>query len=359
MAKVIQGKLKGDGKKFGLVASRFNEFITNKLLSGAIDCLERHGVAEKDIDVYWVPGSFEMPLAAKRVAGSGKYDAVVCLGAVIRGATPHFEYVAAEAAKGIAQVGLSTGVPTTFGVLTTVAAFMPLLFAVGTMGQVVTVIATTVISCLVFSLIESQMVLPAHLGNTKVESVEGEVGLMLVPIIGILLLGVAPDMRSYIALAIAIATAIFALHAAGLFKPVAERLMQIQRRFAAWLESFIDVQFRSVTQRALAARYVTVSIAFVALLSAVGIVASGRLPFSFFPPLASDQVMAKLTMPLGTSATKTEEAIQLLEQSARELKASLNEQYPAAPPVTHIMAAVGEQPSSTAVSYTHLRAHET
>ncbi|MEW6355691.1 MAG: 6,7-dimethyl-8-ribityllumazine synthase [Planctomycetota bacterium] len=119
MANIIQGKLKGDGKKFGLVASRFNEFITNKLLSGAIDCLERHGVAEKDIDVYWVPGSFEMPLTAKRVAESGKYDAVVCLGAVIRGATPHFEYVAAEAAKGIAQVGLSTGVPTTFGVLTT------------------------------------------------------------------------------------------------------------------------------------------------------------------------------------------------------------------------------------------------
>ncbi|NOZ21735.1 MAG: 6,7-dimethyl-8-ribityllumazine synthase [Planctomycetes bacterium] len=119
MANVIQGKLKGDGEKFGLVASRFNEFITNKLLAGAIDCLERHGVAEKDIDVYWVPGSFEMPMTAKRVAESGKYDAVVCLGAIIRGATPHFEYVAAEAAKGVAQVGLSTGVPTTFGVLTT------------------------------------------------------------------------------------------------------------------------------------------------------------------------------------------------------------------------------------------------
>jgi multidrug efflux pump subunit AcrB len=241
-------------------------------------------------------------------------------------------------------------IPVTFGVLTTVAAFMPLLFAVGTMGQVVTVIATTVISCLVFSLIESQMVLPAHLGNTSVESVEGEVGLMLVPIIGILLLGFATDVRSYVAIAIVVAAIMLALHAAGLFKPVAQRLMQIQRRFAAGLESFIDVQFRAVTQRALEARYVTVSIAFVALLSAVGIVASGRLPFSFFPPLASDQVMAKLTMPLGTNAAKTEEAIQMLEQSARELKVLLNEQYPAAPPVKHIMAAVGDQPSAAGSS---------
>jgi len=118
MANVIQGDLKADGKTFGLIVSRFNEFITNKLLGGATDCLVRHGAKDKDIDVYWVPGSFEMPLAAMRVAGSGKYDAVVCLGAIIRGATPHFEYVASEAAKGIAQVGLATGVPTTFGVIT-------------------------------------------------------------------------------------------------------------------------------------------------------------------------------------------------------------------------------------------------
>ncbi len=118
MANVIQGNLKGEGKKFGLVASRFNEFITTKLVDGAIDCLMRHGVAERNIDLYWVPGSFEIPLTARRLAECGKYDAVVCLGAVIRGATPHFEYIAAEAAKGIAQVGLSTGVPTIFGVIT-------------------------------------------------------------------------------------------------------------------------------------------------------------------------------------------------------------------------------------------------
>ena len=118
MPNIIQGDLKAEGKKFGLIASRFNEFITNKLVDGAVDCLVRHGVADEDVDLYWVPGSFEIPLMAKRLAESGKYDAVVCLGAVIRGATPHFEYIASEAAKGIAQAGLSTGVPTIFGVIT-------------------------------------------------------------------------------------------------------------------------------------------------------------------------------------------------------------------------------------------------
>jgi len=102
-----------------LVVSRFNEFISRKLLEGALDALSRHGVAAEDIEVAWVPGAFEIPLVARRLAESGRYQAVICLGAVIRGATPHFEYVAAEVAKGIALVGLETGVPTLFGVLTT------------------------------------------------------------------------------------------------------------------------------------------------------------------------------------------------------------------------------------------------
>ena len=118
MANVYQGELLGAGKKFGIVVSRFNEFITSRLLSGAQDCLQRHGVSEDDIDVVWVPGSFEIPVAALRVAQSGRYDAVVCLGAVIRGQTPHFDYVAAEVSKGVAHVGISTGVPTIYGVIT-------------------------------------------------------------------------------------------------------------------------------------------------------------------------------------------------------------------------------------------------
>lgn len=116
---VFRGFLNGEGRRFGVVVSRFNEFISNRLLSGAKDCLVRHGVRETDIDVAWVPGSFELPLVAQRLVTSKRYDAVICLGALIRGATPHFEYIAAEVTKGIAQVQLATGAPVTFGVLTT------------------------------------------------------------------------------------------------------------------------------------------------------------------------------------------------------------------------------------------------
>ena len=118
MGNVIQGELLGQGKKFAIVISRFNEFITSRLLSGAQDCFERHGVAAKDIDVAWVPGSFEIPVTALRIAQTHRYDAVVCLGAVIRGQTPHFDYIAAEVSKGVAQVALASGVPTIFGVIT-------------------------------------------------------------------------------------------------------------------------------------------------------------------------------------------------------------------------------------------------
>jgi len=119
MANIIEGKLNAKGKKFGIVASRFNELISNQLLSGAKDCLLRHECKETDITVAWVPGSFEIPFAAKKMAKSKKYDAVLCLGAVIRGGTPHFDYIAAEVSKGIAQVGLESGLPVIFGVLTT------------------------------------------------------------------------------------------------------------------------------------------------------------------------------------------------------------------------------------------------
>ena len=114
-----EGKLSGKGLRFALVVGRFNEFIAEHLLNGALDNLRRHDVADADIAVAWVPGAFEMPLVAQRLASSGAYDAVLCVGAVIRGGTPHFEYIAAEAAKGIAKVGLDSGVPVVFGVLTT------------------------------------------------------------------------------------------------------------------------------------------------------------------------------------------------------------------------------------------------
>jgi 6,7-dimethyl-8-ribityllumazine synthase len=119
MVDYIEGHLKGDGKKFGIVVARFNSFISEKLLEGALDSLLRSGVAEADIEVVRVPGAYEIPLITKKLAASQKYDALICLGAVIRGATPHFDVVVNEVSKGTAQVSLDTGVPVLFGVLTT------------------------------------------------------------------------------------------------------------------------------------------------------------------------------------------------------------------------------------------------
>lgn len=117
--KTFEGKLIAEGLRFGIVVARFNEFIGGKLLSGAFDAINRHGGNDENIAVAWVPGAFEIPLTAKRMAKSGNYDAIICLGAVIRGATPHFEMVAGEVTKGVALVGLETGIPIVFGVLTT------------------------------------------------------------------------------------------------------------------------------------------------------------------------------------------------------------------------------------------------
>ncbi len=119
MPKTIEGTLVSSGKKYGICIARFNEFISNKLLGGALDALARHGVKDDEVTVAWVPGSFEIPIVVKKMADSGKYDAVIALGAVIRGSTPHFDYVAAEVSKGVAHVGLSSSVPVLFGVLTT------------------------------------------------------------------------------------------------------------------------------------------------------------------------------------------------------------------------------------------------
>ena len=118
MANVYQGRLVAGKHQFGVVVSRFNEFISSKLLAGCLDALERHGADPEAVDVVWTPGSLEMPIVAKRLAESGRYGAVICLGAVIRGQTPHFDYVAAEVAKGVAHVALESGVPVVFGVIT-------------------------------------------------------------------------------------------------------------------------------------------------------------------------------------------------------------------------------------------------
>ncbi|MDD5060558.1 MAG: 6,7-dimethyl-8-ribityllumazine synthase [Candidatus Omnitrophica bacterium] len=118
MAKVIEGKLLAKGQSFGLIASRFNDFMTKELVSGCIDTLIRHGAEDKDLTVAWVPGAFEIPLVAQKMAKSKNFDALICLGTVIRGSTPHFDYIAAEVAKGVAKVSLDNGLPVIFGVIT-------------------------------------------------------------------------------------------------------------------------------------------------------------------------------------------------------------------------------------------------
>jgi len=119
MVKVFEGQLVAEGLKIGIVVARFNEFINSKLLGGALDGLKRHGVKEEDVAIAWVPGAFEIPLVAQKMAESKKYDAVICLGTVIRGSTSHYDYVCSEVSKGVAHVGMATGIPTIFGVLTT------------------------------------------------------------------------------------------------------------------------------------------------------------------------------------------------------------------------------------------------
>ena len=118
MPKVHEGKLNAQGKRFALVVSRFNDLVTTRLLDGALDCLQRHGAADEDIEVAWVPGAFELPVVAQKMAQTGRFDVVTCLGCIVRSDTPHFDYVAGESSKGIARVGLDTGVPITFGVIT-------------------------------------------------------------------------------------------------------------------------------------------------------------------------------------------------------------------------------------------------
>jgi len=118
MGKVVKANLIAKGKRFGIVVSRFNEFLSGKLLDGAVDTLKQHGAGDNAVDIAWVPGSFEVPVTAQKMAKSKKYDALICLGAVIRGATPHFDYIASEAAKGISKVSLDSGVPCIFGIIT-------------------------------------------------------------------------------------------------------------------------------------------------------------------------------------------------------------------------------------------------
>ncbi len=232
-------------------------------------------------------------------------------------------------------------IPVIFGVLTTICTFLPMLQGVGSSGQIGAVIATVVICCLIFSLIESQLILPAHLGNKQTKTAKGEVYLLLVPLMVIVLLQFSWSTSSFVGLAIGLMTVVYALDRLGLTDDPAKRLIAAQSRFSASVEALIDGPFRRIVQRATQARYTTLAMAFAFFLSGVAVFGSGRLPFSFFPPLAADQVIAQLTMPLGTSSEITEQAVRHLERTGEAIRDELNEQYGAAPPVTHILASVG------------------
>lgn len=239
-------------------------------------------------------------------------------------------------------------IPVIFGVLTTIATFTPFLLGPGTFGQIFATVATVVMCCLTFSLIESQLILPSHLSRGDSNSAAKNISLLLLPIIGIILLEFAWDIRSYIALAISSLVGMYILHLLGLLSRGANRMVAWQEHFSGSVETLIDTGFRRLVERAVKFRYMTAAFAMVAFMSAIAIVGSGRLPFSFFPPLESDQVITKLSMPLGTPATITNAAVLHLERTAQQLADTLAQEFPDAPPVTHILSAVGNQPSSSA-----------
>ena len=232
-------------------------------------------------------------------------------------------------------------VPVIFGVLTTVTAFLPIMFASGFLGDIGFVIATTVICCLVFSIVESQLILPAHLGHSHIKTPEKEVGLMLIPIVLILIIAVSENFRQILALSVFGTSCFLALYLSGNFSKLATYAIQKQSLFANNFELFVNTSFRSVAEKALSKRYRTISWALFAFIISMALLGSGRLPFSFFPPLASDQVIAKLTMPLGTNPRMTEAGIEQLEDSANLLATELKSQYPNANPVMHIASSIG------------------
>ncbi|MEM7079419.1 MAG: efflux RND transporter permease subunit, partial [Pseudomonadota bacterium] len=261
------------------------------------------------------------------------------------GAPPTPEHMLSAAIQGTKQVS----VPVIFGVLTTVTAFAPLMMGPGTIGQIQSIIVTVVMCCLVFSLIESQLVLPAHLGHKRVSSTSGEVALMLTPLLAILLWEISWSARSFFALAIATVSGLLAWHLFGGFARFAEGLINFQQRFSDALERLIQTRFRRLVSRAVRARYVTIAAAAAVFITTVGAMAGGHMPFSFFPSIAADAVSAKLTMPLGTPARTTENIVNSIASAGEALRIELVRESPSgASPVTHIMSALGGHPVSGA-----------
>ena len=236
-------------------------------------------------------------------------------------------------------------VPVTFGVLTTIAAFVPLLLAAGLMGQLMSVAAATVICCLVFSLVECQAVLPAHLGHRSARMPLGEFGLTFLLVVVIAAFAVAPDARTGMGLAVAAATGVWVAHRMGGLSRLGVAFASVQTRFESGLVWFIDVPFRRAVAAALRARQTTLALAAVALISAGAIVASGHLPFSSSIDVETDRVVASLTLPLGVREEEAGRVVSRLTAAAQRVQEELALAFEDDPPIQHILVASGSQPS--------------
>ena len=237
-------------------------------------------------------------------------------------------------------------VPVIFGVLTTVTAFFPLIFGPGSIGQIQFFIAAVVMCCLAFSLIESQLVLPAHLGHRKVETAAGEVGLMLLPLLLLIAIEIAWSLRSFIALLIMFASGLYAWHVQGGFNQFASQLIDWQKRFSDAAQELIQTKFRQLVESAIDYRRSTVAGALAIFITTVGALAGGHLGFSFFPAVPSDMVIARLTMPLGTPPEQTEEIVSHISDSAERLRRELAIEEGETSPVINVLSAIGGHPVS-------------
>ena len=235
--------------------------------------------------------------------------------------------------------------PVTFGVLTTAAAFTPLLFVVGAAGEMMAGISAVVLCCLAFSLIECQMVLPAHLGHRSARMPLGEFGMAFLVTVVIAAFAVAPDMRSGVGLAVAATALVYAAHLLGGLSSMGAAFARLQVRFESALTWFVNNPFRRLVEQALRARHLTLAIAFAAIASAAGFVLSGHLPFTFMESAPADRVVARLTMPLGVSETDTRRIVEQLSESGRQLKDQLSDENGESP-VLHILEAMGGHPSA-------------
>ncbi len=306
------------------------------------------GVPVSFLGAFWLASSLGVSINQVSAFGFIVVLGILVDDAIVIGENVHTHQQAGEDLLESSITGAQeVAVPVIFGVFTTVAAFTPLLLVPGPMGQMIGVIAIVVMCCLLFSLIESQLVLPAHLGHRRTRTSASEVTLMLLPILALLLFELAWDLRSYFGLAALVGVALYVAHRHGELQQLADALLARQARFSSRLERFTRTRFHELLGFVLEWRYTTAAVALAVLFASLGTAASGRLLFSFAPPVDSDRVSAKLTMPLGTPARVTQAAVAQLEAAAEALRDEFRAQgADGGGPVTHILAAVGGHPVS-------------